>query len=101
VSISKKKSRAKAAKPPRARWQLQEAKARFSEVVRRAQSSGPQVITKQGRDEVVVVPVEEFRKLTARLKQPQSIVEFFAKSPLADVELDLSRPREAGRRVEL
>ena len=97
----KKKSSGKAAKPRRARWQLQEAKAQFSEVVRRAHSNGPQVITKQGRDEVVVIPVEQFRKLSARARQPQSLAEFFAQSPLAHVELDLSRPRDHGRPVDL
>jgi antitoxin Phd len=100
MTISRKKRKARTSAPSHTRWQLQEAKAQFSEVVRQAHSSGPQVITKQGRDEVVVVPVEQFRKLTPR-RHPVSLVEFFAQSPLAALELDLSRPRDEGRIVQL
>ena len=44
-------------------WLLQDAKARFSELVRRVRSEGPQHVTVHGRDEVVVVAAEEFRRL--------------------------------------
>ena len=101
MAVSKKAKGGKAAKLQRASWQLQEAKAQFSEVVRRARSDGPQVITKQGRDEVVIVPVEQYRNLTARVNQPPGIVEFFARSPLAGAGLDLSRRRDDGRTVDL
>ncbi|MFM9974448.1 MAG: type II toxin-antitoxin system Phd/YefM family antitoxin [Beijerinckiaceae bacterium] len=47
-------------------WKLQDAKARFSEVVRLARSEGPQHVTVHGRDGVVVVSADEF----ARLKHP-------------------------------
>ncbi len=43
-------------------WALQDAKARFSEVVRKARTEGPQRITVHGREEVVVVSVEEYRR---------------------------------------
>ncbi len=43
-------------------WALQDAKARFSEVVRKAKTEGPQQITVHGREEVVVVSVEEYRR---------------------------------------
>ncbi len=46
-------------------WQLQEAKQKFSELVRRALEDGPQVVTRRGEEVVVVVPAEEFRRLTA------------------------------------
>jgi prevent-host-death family protein len=45
------------------RWQLHEAKARFSELVRRAKQEGPQYVTVHGREVVVVVGVTEFRNL--------------------------------------
>jgi prevent-host-death family protein len=45
-------------------WQLQEAKQRFSELVRRALEEGPQTVTRHGEEVVVVVPAEEFRRLT-------------------------------------
>jgi prevent-host-death family protein len=44
-------------------WLLQDAKARFSELVRKVRSEGPQHVTVHGRDEVVVISVEEFRRL--------------------------------------
>jgi prevent-host-death family protein len=48
---------------PPGRWLLQDAKARFSELVRRVRSEGPQRVTVHGRDEVVVIAAEEFRRL--------------------------------------
>ena len=48
-----------------ATWQLQQAKQQFSEVVRRAHDDGPQVVSRHGRDVVVVVSIEEYRT-TAR-----------------------------------
>jgi len=49
--------------PPSGTWALQDAKARFSELVRRAQADGPQLVTVHGRDEVVVLSVEDFAQL--------------------------------------
>ena len=57
-----RESAAKVAKTP-GRWALQDAKARFSEVVRKAKNEGPQQITVHGREEVVVVSVEEYRRV--------------------------------------
>jgi prevent-host-death family protein len=48
--------------PPAGTWKLQDAKARFSEVVKRAQSEGPQRVTVHGRDAVVVVSAAQFEK---------------------------------------
>jgi antitoxin Phd len=83
------------------RWQLQAAKARFSEVFRRARSEGPQWITRQGKEAVVMVPAEEFERLVERAKQPRSLVKFFAESPLARVGIDLERTPDYGRTVDL
>ena len=82
-------------------WQLQTAKARFSELFRRARTEGPQVVTRQGKEQVVVLPAEQFAQLTKRVRQPKSLVRFFAESPLAHVTLDLSRDRDSGREIEL
>lgn len=82
-------------------WQLQTAKARFSELFRRARAEGPQWVTRQGKEAVVVLSAEEFERLSARSKQPSSLVEFFAESPLAKVSLDLERTPDYGRPVEL
>lgn len=83
---------------PNDKWQLQEAKNQLSEVVRKAQSEGPQVITVHGTDAAVVVAAKDY----ARLKRPRGkLVEFFRKSPLVGIELDLTRDRDTGRRVDL
>ena len=97
----KKPRRGKTAdKPPAPRWQLQTAKARFSEVFRRARSEGPQWITRQDREAVVMLPAEEFERLTGRDKQPRSLAKFFAESPLAKVPIDLKRTPDYGRLVD-
>jgi antitoxin Phd len=87
-------------RPPHA-WQLQTAKARFSEVFRLARTEGPQLITRQGREGVVMLPVEQFDELIGRSRQPKSLVQFLRESPLAGVKLDLERDKDAGRDVEL
>jgi prevent-host-death family protein len=80
------------------RWQLQDAKNRLSELVRKAREEGPQVITLRGRDAVVVVSAREFGKLS---RPRGSLVDFFRKSPLVAVKLALDRSRDTGRRIDL
>jgi prevent-host-death family protein len=82
-------------------WQLQTAKARFSEVFQLARNKGPQLITKQGKEAVVVIPVEQFDELLARSRQPESLVQFFRESPLAGLNLNVQRDKDPGRKVEL
>jgi antitoxin Phd len=86
---------------PRERWQLQTAKARFSELFRRARSEGPQWVTRQDKEAVVVLPAEEFERLQARSRQPRNLVEFFAESPLAKIKIGLERSSDYGRTVKL
>ena len=82
-------------------WQVQTAKAQFSEVFRRALSDGPQRITRQGKEAVVMISDEQFARLTRRLHRPKSIVQFFRESPLAGVKLDLRRDKDTGRDIDL
>ena len=82
-------------------WQLQTAKAKFSEVFRLARTEGPQRITRQGKEGVVMLSDEQYGRLTARSRQPKSIVQFFRESPLVGVDLDLERDRDTGRDLEL
>ena len=82
-------------------WQLQTAKARFSELFRLVRSEGPQLITRQGKEAVVMMPVEQFNELSARSRQPKSLVQFFRESPLVGLDLDFERDRDTGRDVEL
>src|ERR1043166_7087279 len=77
-------------------WQLQTAKAKFSEVFRRARSEGPQYVTRGGKEAVVIVPAEEFERLVERSRQPKSLVEFFAQSPLVGSGIDLERKTDYG-----
>jgi antitoxin Phd len=79
------------------KWQLQDAKNRLSELVRKAREEGPQVITLHGRDAVVVVSANDYGKLS---RPRGSLVDFFRKSPLAGTELDLIRSRDTGRQIE-
>jgi len=81
------------------KWQLQDAKNRLSEVVRKATDEGPQIITLRGDDAVVVVAVDQYARLTHKPKR--TLVEFFRNSPLGTVALDLTRSRDTGRAVVL
>lgn len=82
-------------------WQIQSAKARFSEVFRRARIEGPQRIRRQGKEGVVMVAEEQYNRLLGKSHQPKSLVEFFRQSPMVGIELDLERDRSAGRDIKL
>jgi prevent-host-death family protein len=82
-------------------WQVQTAKARFSEVFRRARTEGPQHITRQGKEGVVMVAEEQFDRLVGKSHQPKNLVQFFRQSPLRGVDLDLQRDRDPGRDTDL
>lgn len=81
-----------------ARWQLQDAKARFSQVVKSAQHDGPQEITVHGEPAAVLLSADEYQRLAG---PKLSFVEFMRNSPLVGVELDIRRSRSAMRRVRL
>lgn len=82
-------------------WQVQSAKARFSEVFRKARTEGPQRITRQGKEGVVMVAEEHYERLVGKSDQPRSLVQFFRQSPLVGVDLDLKRDRDPGRDIDL
>jgi len=77
-------------------WNLQNAKARFSELVNICLRDGPQLVTRHGRDVVVILPAEEYKKVTA---PGQSLKDFFLTAPRVD--LNIRRSKEDGREVEL
>ncbi|HEY8943891.1 MAG TPA: type II toxin-antitoxin system prevent-host-death family antitoxin [Polyangiaceae bacterium] len=81
-------------------WILREAKARLSEVVRRAQNEGPQHVTVHGRDAVVVVAEEEFRRLKGE-STGAALVAAMQASPSRDVGLEPKRARMPVRDVDL
>ena len=79
-------------------WQLQEAKARLSEVIKKAAKDGPQSITVHGASTVVVISQEEYD----RLKHPRgSFVAFMRQSPLYGLELDLKREQTLMREADV
>ncbi len=79
-------------------WQLQDDKNKFSRVVNKAQNNGPQVITKHGKDAVVVLSIDEYTKL---IKPEKNLVNFFQSSPLAKQSLVIERSKDFPRDIEL
>lgn len=79
-------------------WQLQEAKNQFSTVVEKALTDGYQVVTRHGQPAVVVMSVEDFRKLKPRA---QSLSRFLADSPLRGLGDLPKRQRDLPRQVPL
>jgi prevent-host-death family protein len=78
-------------------WKIEDAKARFSELVRRAQTEGPQRVTVGGHDAVVVIAANELERLLPPANQAMPFVAFMES---LDVDgLDLTRDRDAGRDV--
>ena len=80
-------------------WQLEDAKARFSEVVRRARSEGPQRVSVRGRDAVVVIAADEFDRLQQPSADRLPFVAFM--ETLSGEGLDLTRDADVGRDVSL
>lgn len=100
-------SQARKRKPPRFRerrrqgyWLLQDAKARFSELVRRVRSEGPQHVTVHGRDEVVVVAAEEFRRLKGDLRG-DALIAAMQSSPYRHTAIESRRSSMPVRPVAL
>ncbi len=85
--------------PGSATWRLEEAKARFSEVVRRARTDGPQRVTVRGQDAVVVIAVEELARLLPPAMPQQPLVAFLQGLELGDVSVE--REPDLGRDVAL
>lgn len=81
-------------------WPLQDAKARFSELVRKVRSEGPQHVTVHGRDEVVVIAAEEFRRLKGSVTG-QALIDAMQASPYRDVDIEPKRATMPVRDVSL
>ncbi|HMC15509.1 MAG TPA: type II toxin-antitoxin system prevent-host-death family antitoxin [Albitalea sp.] len=85
--------------PPRSRWRLQDAKARFSELVRMAHSDGPQHVTLHGRDAVVVVDADEFHRLKGA-RTGQLLIDALQASPHREIEIEIEvEPRRSAMPV--
>jgi prevent-host-death family protein len=85
---------------PESSWQLQEAKARFSEVVRRALDEGPQHVSVRGEPAAVIISEQEYRELTA--KRPSIVDHILGGEPWPDDLVDAinDRPRGSDRPID-
>jgi prevent-host-death family protein len=79
-------------------WTVAEAKAKFSEIIERAMSEGPQTITRKGRTAAIVVGAEEWQRKT---KRAGNLAEFFAGSPLRGSKLKVRRLKAQARKISL
>jgi prevent-host-death family protein len=79
-------------------WTIAEAKARFSELVDRVESQGPQTITRNGRKTAVIVSADEWQRKTQR---SGNLAEFFAASPLRRSGVKITRSKGSARDIEL
>lgn len=80
-------------------WKLEDAKARFSEVVRRAGSSGPQLVTVRGKEAAVILAPEQYRRMLPKDKRPLPLVRFLQGLGLSGV--DIERENDSGRDIVL
>jgi prevent-host-death family protein len=99
TSLKRRKPTRQEATPNRP-WLLKDAKARFSELMRRVRSDGPQHVTVHGRDEVVVVSIEEFRRLRGE-PTGAALIAAMQASPAKDMDVEPARAKMPVRKVSL
>lgn len=79
-------------------WQIQEAKAHFSKLINSLETNGLQKITKQGEEVAIVMSKKEYEKL---VRPKTTLIEFFANSPLSEIDLDIERSKDEMRDIDL
>jgi len=79
-------------------WQVQEAKQRFSEVLRAAETGEPQIVTKHGQEVAVVIDIAEYRRLRG---EAVSFMDYLRLDPSADDDLPFERGRDLPRDIDL
>ncbi|GIH11122.1 hypothetical protein Rhe02_91890 [Rhizocola hellebori] len=80
------------------RWQVQEAKQRFSEVLRAAEAGEPQIVTKHGEEIAVVIDMAEYRRLRG---EPATFMEYLGADPAADDTFTVERSHDLPREIDL
>jgi prevent-host-death family protein len=80
------------------RWQVQEAKQRFSEVLRAVESGEPQIVTKHGEEVAVLIDIAEYRRLRG---ETLGFMDYLMAGPLIDDDLDLGRRNGPPREIDL
>jgi antitoxin Phd len=83
------------------RWQLQEAKARLSELVKQAATGGPQEITVRGEPAAVVLSPADYDRLRRDTRKAPNLSDFLLASPLAGLDLEFERDRSLARDADL
>lgn len=78
-------------------WQVQEAKAKLTELINQAKIN-PQIISRRGVNEIVLINIDEYHEL---YKTKENIVSFFKNSPLNEVEIDFTRDKSKFRELDL
>ncbi len=79
-------------------WQLQEAKNKFSHLIRKARQDGPQIVTRHGEKAVVILSFDDYKKLVT---PKTDLVTFLQTSPLAQVPIETSREKDLPRDITL
>ncbi len=79
------------------KWQVNEAKGRFSELIERAQTEGPQVITRHGKDRAILLSVEDYEKLEAAKPDLRA---YLLSGPRVE-DFEIERSRDPGREADL
>jgi prevent-host-death family protein len=82
-------------------WQVQEAKTHFSEVIERAQTDGPQTITKHGKPRAVVLSAEAYAALEKGKNAEPNLIDFLMNSGPILEDVDLKRSKDTGRDIDL
>jgi prevent-host-death family protein len=86
--------------PQAGRWRLEDAEAHFGDLVRRVRTEGPQLVTADGRDEVVVVAAEDFRHFGGE-PTGAALVAAMQASPYRDIDIEPKRERLPVRGADL
>jgi prevent-host-death family protein len=79
-------------------WQVQEAKQRFSEVLRAAEGGEPQIVTKHGEEVAVVIDIAEYRRLRG---ESVSLMDYLRLEPSADADFEVERRDDLPRDIDL
>lgn len=80
------------------RWQVQEAKQRFSEILRAAEAGEPQIVTKHGEEVAVVIDIAEYRRLRG---ESVSFMDYLRVEPVADADFEADRRIDLPREIDL
>ena len=81
------------------RWKLEDAKARFSEVVRMAATQGPQLVTIRGKEAAVILAPDDYAQLLPKPSDHQPLVSFLRGLGLDKIEI--GREKDTGREIAL